>query len=428
MAQYRVDTKQLGQPGTRYEVVMIADRWGQVIPNPANPQGMMVDAFGRMRVAEPFTLFDSQHRYTEGPQWDANTSGSATKTYNQNSSSVILTVTGANNDQTIYETTKVFPYQPGKSLYILNTFTMAAANTTLRQRVGYFTPNNGVFLEQSGSTNSLNLVVRSWANGSLVENRVAQSTWNMDKFDGTGNSERTLDITKTQIFFIDIEWLGVGAVRCGFMVDGVPHVAHTFYHDNRETLPYMQTATLPLRYEITRIATSSGNASLCHICSTVSSEGGYSASSPITSAGTGVTYKAATANTERPMVSVRLNANSLDAVVVLSQADIAIDSTNKDKNLLYRVLRNPTLTNAGFQYHPNGTVDFDTNATAVSGGTEIASGYATAGQPLNIGTAQDLRNQIGRYINGTSEVYTLTIRPDSNINAIAQMGWFTIVG
>lgn len=264
---------------------------------------------------------------------------------------------------------------------MLNTFTLAAANTTLRQRVGYFGPNNGVFFEQNGATNHLNLVVRSWANGSLVEERVAQANWNMDKFDGTGHSERTLDITKTQIFFMDIEWLGVGAVRCGFMVDGVPHIAHTFYHDNRETLPYMQTATLPLRHEITRIATSTGNASLRHICATVLSEGGYTATSPITAAGTGVTYKAATANTERPLVSVRLNANSLDAVVVLSQADIAIDSTNKEKNLLYRILRNPTLTNAGFQYHPNGTVDFDINATAVSGGTEIASGFATAGKP-----------------------------------------------
>lgn len=428
MAQYRIDTQQLGQPGTRYEVVMLADQWGHVIPNPANPQGMMVDAFGRMRVSNPVTLFDGQHRYVETSLWNANTTGSASKTYDKNASSVILTVTGANNDHAIYETTRVFPYQPGKSLYVLNTFTMAAANTTLRQRVGYFGPNNGIFLEQSGSTNSLNLVVRSWANGSLVEERVAQANWNMDTFDGTGHSGRTIDITKTQIFFMDIEWLGVGAVRCGFMVDGAPHIAHTFYHDNRETLPYMQTATLPLRQEITRIATSTGTASMRHICSTVISEGGYTATSPITSAGTKVSYKAITANTETPVVSVRLNANSLDAVIVLSQADIAVDSTNKDKNLFYRILRSPTLTNAGFQYHPNGTVDFDTNATAVSGGTEIASGYVTAGQPVQIGTAQDLRNQIGRYINGTAEVYTLTVQPDSNINAAAQLGWFTIVG
>lgn len=428
MAQYRLDNKQLGQPGNRYEVVMIADKWGNVISNPANPQGTMVDAFGRMRVSQPYTLFDAQHRYVETPLWDANTTGSAFKTYDKNSSSVLLTVTGANNDQAIYETTKVFPYQPGKSLSVFSTFTMAAANTTLRQRVGYFGSNNGVFFEQNGSTNSLNLVIRSTANGTLVENRVAQSSWNADKFDGTGHSERTLDITKTQIFFADIEWLGVGAVRCGFVVDGTPQIAHTFYHDNRETLPYMQTATLPVRQEITRIATSTVNASMRHICTTVISEGGYTATSPISSAGMKVTYKAITANTETPLVSLRLNANSLDAVVVLSQLDLIVESTNKDKNIFYRIVKNPTLTNAGFQNHSTGTVDFDINATAISGGTEIASGYATAGQPLNIGTAQDLRNQIGRYINGTSEVYTLTIRPDSNILAAGQMGWFTIIG
>lgn len=429
MAQYRLDNKQVGQPGNRYEVVMIADEWGNVISNPANPQGMMVDAFGRMRVANPFTLFDTQHRYREGAQWNANTVGSATKTYNQNSSSVLLTVTGANNDQVLYETRRVFPYQPGKSLHVLNTFTMSAANTTLRQRAGYFGVYNGVFFEQNGyGANSLNFVVRSYANGSIVEDRVPQPLWNGDKFDGTGNSGRVLDITKTQILFTDIEWLGVGAVRCGFMVDGVPFVAHTFRHDNRETLPYMQTATLPLRYEITRTATSTANDTLRQICSTVNSEGGFDAKGTISSAGRDVNYKSLTANTETPMVSVRLNSNSLDAVVILTQLDAAIESTNKDKNVFFRVLRDATLTNAGFQLHPDGVVDFDTNATAVSGGAEIASGFFTAGASVSIGSAQDFRNQIGRYINNTPEVYTLTFRPDASISASGRMGWFTIVG
>lgn len=428
MAQYRLDNKQLGQPGNRYEVVMIADKWGHVIANPANPQGMMVDAFGRMRVANPFTLFDSQHRYREGAQWGVTLTGSATKTYDQNASSVLLTVTGANNDQAVYETTRVFPYQPGKSLHILNTFTFAPAHASLRQRAGYFGVNNGIYFEQSGTTNSLNLVIRSSANGSLVENRVAQANWNGDKLDGTGHSERVLDITKTQIFFTDIEWLGVGAVRCGFMVDGVPTVAHTFYHDNQQTLPYMQTATLPLRYEITRVATNTGNAAIRQICSTVVSEGGYEPDGAISSAGMKVSYKAFTANTEDPAVTVRLSSNALDAVVILSQLDIAVDSTNKDKNLFYRVMRNATLTNAGFLAHDSTIVDYDINATAVSGGTEIASGYITAGRAVTIGTAQNFRNQLGRFANGTAETYTLTLRPDSNMNAAAQIGWFTVVG
>jgi hypothetical protein len=426
MAQYRLDNKQLGQPGNRYEVVMIADKWGDVIPNPANPQGMAVDAFGRMRVAQPFTLFDSQHRYREGQQWDSNTAGSASKTYNQNASSVLLTVTGANNDQVIYETRRVFAYQPGKSLYILNTFTMAAANTTLRQRAGYFGPNNGVFLEQNGS--ALNLVIRTSANGSMSETRVVQSNWNGDTFDGNGPSERTIDITKTQIFFIDIEWLGVGAVRCGFMVDGVPYVAHTFYHDNREVLPYMQTATLPLRYEITRTATSTANATLQQICASVISEGGYEDTGSISSAGRELSYKSLTANTQSPIVSIRLNSNTLDAVVVIAQVDGAIESTNKDRNVFFRIVRNATLTNAGFLAHAEGVVDYDINATAVSGGTEIASGYFTAGRAVSLGGAQTFRNQLGRFINGTAEVYTLTFKPDTNLSAAGQLGWYTLVG
>jgi hypothetical protein len=124
---------------------------------------------------------------------------------------------------------------------ILNTFVFNEAKTGLRQRVGYFGANNGIFLEQDGTT--VNLVKRSYISGSVVDTKVAQASWNGDKLNGTGDSGLTLDLTKSQIFWIDVEWLGVGSVRCGFIINGEYYVAHTFHHANVLDSVYMTTAT-----------------------------------------------------------------------------------------------------------------------------------------------------------------------------------------
>jgi len=150
----------------------------------------------------------------------------------------------------------------------------------LRQRIGYFgitggptagTPYNGVYLQQDGLTLSICL-----ASGSLATTTtVNQSQWNGDKFNGTGESSRTLDVTKGNIFWTDIEWLGVGDVRCGFFVDGKPVVAHTFHNDNVHPTTYMTTAVLPIRYEIENTTAQAAGSTLTQICSSVISEGGY---------------------------------------------------------------------------------------------------------------------------------------------------------
>jgi hypothetical protein len=56
--------------------------------------------------------------------------------------------------------------------------------------------------------------------------------WNGDKLDGTGASGLTLDLTKPQILWIDFEWLGVGNVRCGFIINGQYIVCHTYQTAN----------------------------------------------------------------------------------------------------------------------------------------------------------------------------------------------------
>jgi hypothetical protein len=154
MAQFRIDSHQyLPQEKTLFEVVMLADQYGNQV-GPANPTGVAVDAFGRSRVSTPLTLFDSSHRYADNGLWvTANSAaGNSTVNFSANEGLINLAITTANSANIVRETTKVFSYQPGKSLLVINTFVMEPAKANLTQRVGYFGANNGIYLEQAGNT------------------------------------------------------------------------------------------------------------------------------------------------------------------------------------------------------------------------------------------------------------------------------------
>lgn len=383
------------------------------------------DAFGRLRVSNPFTLFDSKSRYYDHGQFSTATSTGGTVDYDANSSTFNLNVTGSSGSSVIRETTKVFPYQPGKSLLIMNTFSMAALDGNKRQRVGFFGENNGIFFEANGTT--LNMVIRSSSSGVMTEDRIPQSAWNGDRLNGAGGANNpsniTLNPTYDQIFWIDVEWLGVGSVRCGFVINGTFYTCHTFHHANiiGNTTTYMTTATLPVRYEITNTAASSVG-TLKQICSTVISEGGYNQYSTTQAAGTGITPKdLGLGGVYRPIVSIRLASGRLDSIVLPRQVDILSPDVAYFR---WQLLLNPTLTDdtwAGTS--TTGTVQYDTAATAVSGGTEIQSGYVSSRDAIELG-GDFFAYQLGRTLAGVSDVVTLAIASTSNNpDILAQIGW-----
>src|SRR5210317_1810584 len=149
------------------------------------------DAFGRLRVSNPLTIFDSANIMSKGTLFDESLTGSGTVTYTANKSTVNLNVTTASGDKVIRQSKRVMSYQPGKSLLHFSTFVMNAQESGLEQRVGTFDANNGIFFEDTGT--GYQIVRRSYTSGSAVDNNVAQSSWNGDKLDGTGASGYTLD-------------------------------------------------------------------------------------------------------------------------------------------------------------------------------------------------------------------------------------------
>ena len=291
---------------------------------------------------------------------------------------------------------------------------MNTPKTNLRQRVGYFTTNNGIYFENDGTYNYL--VIRSYSSGSLVEDRVRQDAWD--------NPFAALNVDRTQIFWTDIEWLGVGSVRCGFVINGAYVLCHTFHHANivGNTNTYMTTAILPVRYEITNTAATTGTSMMRQICSTVISEGGYNAFTYSETAGRGTSVlRLVTAGTYYPVVSIRLDSTRLDAIVLPRQVDVLSPTVNYYR---WKLVLNPTLTGADWVGQSiSGTVEYDLAATAMTGGIELQAGYVSSRELSELG-ADAFAFQLGRTLAGVSDIVTLAMAATSNnADVLAQIGW-----
>ena len=377
-------------------------------------EGFNVDAFGRLRVSEPYTIFDSQNRYAADNQFSVATTGTGTTTFLSNEASVKMEVTSGGVGSVTRQSFRSFPYQPGKGLLVLATFVMdSSTSANLTQSVGYFNASDGVFFKRTGSTNSF--VLRSSSTptpGTPSDVRtVNQSSWNGDKLDGTGASGLTLDPTKSQILWMDFEWLGVGSVRCGFIINGQYIICHTFNNANDVATVYMTTAILPVRYEIIT-TTSAVAASMKAICCSVISEGGYGATSIEHVAGRVNATSGSTITTSfYPMVSIRLASTALGAVVIPSSYNFL--PTTAD-NYEIALIKNATLTGPSWTAVPSdANVEYAITATAMTGGTVASSSFTTGKSgpsPLSLDGAYNWDLQLGASLAGVSDIYTLAAR------------------
>ena len=334
------------------------------------------DAFGRLRVSNPLTLFDSSHRYRDNNLWSSLVVGTGSTVGFVTTQGLINIGIGTTAGcSVIRETTKVFAYQPGKSLLILNTFVMNPKKTNLRQRVGYFGADNGIYFEIDGDT--LYFVERSLSLGTTT--RVSQEDWNIDKLDGTGPSGITLNPSKAQILWMDIEWLGVGSVRIGFVIDGKFIHCHTFHHANIIESTYITSGSLPLRYEIANTGITTSSSTLKQVCSTVISEGGYELRGLQQAVNTPITAPVdlpSPAGTYYPVISIRLKSSPdrLDAIVILTALSLMGIGNGPEYSWQIRA----SATTSGGTWVSAGVdsaVEYKIDGGTVSGGRILASGF-----------------------------------------------------
>jgi len=391
--------------------------------------GNNLDAFGRLRVSNPLTIFDSKSIMSKNNLFDESTANGGTVTYTSNKSTVNLNVTEAAGSTTIRQSKRVMSYQPGKSLLIFNTFVMNAQTENLKQKVGLFDGNNGIFFQDTGT--GYQIVRRTYTSGAAVDTEVNQSAWNGDKLNGTGASGFTLNAATSNILFIDIEWLGVGSVRVGFVINGQLITAHTFYNANSLTTVYMQTANLPIRYEINRNGTlAAGTYTLQQICSSCISEGGYSPEGLQQMIGTSqinAGVNLGTANTYYNIATIKIKSGRPYAVIVPAGIDV-LNISNGDFE--WGLFFNATPSSAFSYTSFSDNVEYDlTTVDLTSTGTRVAGGYL-GGKTAPFALGGDFiafSNQLGQTISGTSDTLTLGVRPGAaNGDVSGLIKWYDL--
>lgn len=368
-----------------------------------------IDAFGRWRVSDPYTLYDCKFLHDKQTLFWEESLSTVTSVYGSGLAQITLAIGNGQTGSGVRQTYRKFNYSPAKSQLVFQTFVMGTGQTNVVKRIGMYDVGNGIFLQQSGTT--ISLVVRK--NGSDAS-AVAQASWNLDPMTaGTGPSGKTIDWTKAQIMVIDFEWLGVGRVRVGFVIDGVIYYVHQFIHANSVTAVYMGTPNLPLRCELVAGSAAGGDASFIQICSSVISEGGKEKLGFVFGVDRGST-SLVTLNDANiyPLLAVRLLSGRFDSEVIVDNISIICTSTTAYRWLL---LLNPTITGTALSYSTVANTSIEaatgiTNGTTVSGGTVLASGYSLTSSDGSASYAPQTFLALGSTLAGVADQVILAVQ------------------
>lgn len=380
-----------------------------------------IDAFGKWRVSNPTTLFDSKQVVDSGSfYFDIKTVGSATVIWNSGSAQSTLKVTQTSGSRAIKQTKRIFVYQPGKSQQIICTGKFGIGVDGIKKSIGTFDDNDGFFFQMSGS--SFGIVLRKTINGVKTDTFISQSSWNLDKMNGFGPSANTLDTNKAQIYTEDFEWLGVGRVRYGVVQKGVLIYVHEINNYNSLDTVYLRNPNLPIRYEISTHKNTTTGSLMTQICSTVISEGGFQ---NVGKRVVATNYTGATIGTSDydAVLFIRYNSStSKGGQIVPEQLDLLIKPGDSSPFAgRWDLLVNPTLTSALTWGNVTGSVvtqmsRVSTGNAITNPGTTIATGYFAGTSANSVGAmiTLDPYYGLGRKIDGTSDILAVGIKSVDN--------------
>ena len=403
-----------------------------------------IDSFERVRVSQPTNVFE----YTFGAIlpatvttiWETGTTGTAstdaltTNLYGFNIGMPVNTVSGR-----WYQSINHVRYQPGVSTVMRFTFCFGAGallTANQRDRLGMFTDTtaamtgaagDGVFLENDAG--AVFAVRRYMTQGTGSEERVAQSSWNLNRMNGAGDvadSSRnivTLNWTKAQHLVIEYQWLGVGTIRFGFEtgVNGIVWV-HEFVSVNALTEAWSRTGAFPVRFESYNYGVAATH-STTFINVVVQQEGNPSDIRPwrYFSGDSGGTGKlgGVTANTLYPLLGMRAigtndltkRARFVPTSITISVAIVGVPTAGVTPIRVSLLMLGTPGTSATFAVNPAGSsVSIDNAATATTAitGTAIWTGYV----PNVVGTytfdlsqmARENANVAGTAASGTQAI------------------------
>ena len=376
------------------------------------------DAFGRLRVSEPYTLFDSKLLYDTQPfLWDElQTSGSNTSSsYNSNEAAVIMSVSSNIAGVRVRQTYQRFAYQPGKSQFIMMTGILGSYSNDIIRRIGPFSSNDGLFFQSGPDDNYI--VKRSSVTGTPVDLAIPQSQWNKNKLDQIAPIQINFD--KANIFYFNYEWLGVGDICCGIVIGKKFIQLHQFHYANENTNISFSKPNLPLRYEIRNLGRGPSASMKC-ICSSVMSEGGQqSIGYQFSIDRDGISLTTSASRVIYPLLAIKLKKERPGVNVFIESLNIISPSTNAI--FRWSLLLNSTISGDELVYTDSPTGNFEycgtnTNGTNISGGFLLRSGYGVGNSANLFNDSVAARISLGISINNTPDVIYLCVERLDNQN------------
>lgn len=386
-----------------------------------------LDAFGRLRVSEPYNLFNYNAILTSGSTFFEDFKSGGTLTYNQNTSDITFSVTSSGN-RLLREQHGYNIYQPGKSQLIFLTGIFGTPTTNVTKRMGYYDDNDGLFFALTGGSDTFGVVLRTSTSGIAVDTFIPQSQWNIDTLN-TGNTLNPsgihLDVTKANIFVINFQWLGVGRVVFGLDLDGQLIPVHQILNANKNSSVYMKSGTLPVRYEVTSQGGSDNT--FRQICSSVISEGGQDELGFPLSVSNGLTTR--TFTNRQSVISVRLSSlfNSQNNRAKAIPTSIELFTNTATVNAYWELVLQrgylgenslgggPTWTALSGASNP---IEYSVNGTTVTGGEIIDSGFLSTTNQAGVRTAVSITPGksfiANNYSANTSDWLHLVVTPSAS--------------
>lgn len=369
-----------------------------------------VGSFGGLRVITTQNIFESLFSYDKQPLiWDETLSGGATSTFNSNTNSIDMVLPTTSGASVVRQTFRRVRYNPSRTVQFLAAATLGAPKANTRKRIGQFDSSDGIYFEVDGTTG--NVCLRTSTSGSVVDTKIDQANWNIDKFDGTGPSGITIDFSKHNLFYIQYAFQGFGDIVFGFYANGRIRFCHRIVSANVTTTSFMKTAHLPARVEATNTGTSASSTTVSYNSVAMKNEGedadregqvrSYS-DAPIKTVGT----------TTAPVLSIRLRSGFEKAIVDLIKTTIFVQTADE---VVWSLHINSTLTGATFGVNV-GYVNIDIGATAMTIGEELISGIlsqARSSDEISENLLEQVNSLLGTSIAGDRTVITLGARSRS---------------
>ena len=376
--------------------------------------------FGGLRVVTTQNVFESLFSFDKQPNvWDEVVTAGGSATYNSNTHSVDMTVNTAAGASVVRQTFRRVRYNPSRACQFIAAAVMGQPKLNVRKRLGQFDFLDGIYFEQDDLVNYV--CRRTSTSGTANDVRTPQNLWNIDKLDGSGPSGLTIDFSKHQALFAQYAFQGFATITYGFFLNGQIIFCHKEDTANILSNPFMRTAHLPCRVEITNKAATASPTTLSYNSFCVKNEGEDAESEGQVRSYSQAIKTVSTAVT--PVISVRLGPGYERAIADILTTTIYVNTADE---VIWSVWSQPTLTGSTFAINASYT-QLDTAATAMTGGIELISGVlgqSTSSAQVSSDLLKLVNSLLGVSIAGTSQIITLAARSRiGSADVLASLVW-----